>query len=50
MSPLASSVLLAGVPHAARPSVGVVLFAIAFLVAVIGINTAWELIKGPPNP
>ncbi len=48
MNPLA---LLARIPpDAARPGGGVILVAIVFLVVVIGINTAWELIKGPPNP
>jgi hypothetical protein len=43
--------VLAGLPAgAATPTWGVVLFAGLFLVAVIGINAAWELITGPPNP
>ena len=43
--------LLAGIPHGSpRPGLGVVLFAVIFLVLVIGLNTVWEIRRGPPAP
>jgi hypothetical protein len=43
--------VLAGLPAgASTPTVGIALFAVLFLAVVIGINTAWELVTGPPNP
>ena len=37
-------------PGASTPSSGVVFFALLFLLAVLGLNAVWEIVKGPPNP
>ena len=43
--------VLAGIPHGSpRPSPGVLLFAVIFLALVIGLNTFWEIRRGPPAP
>jgi hypothetical protein len=45
--PLGAALLPAG---ASRPSAGVVLAVLVFLVIVLTVNAIWELLKGPPNP
>ena len=47
----ALSGLLAGIPPGSpRPGAGVLLFALIFLVVVLGLNTILEIRTGPPEP